>query len=66
VPIPPLDGSKILFLILGGKAIGFQRALEQYGFMILIFFLLFGGIRIIFPIIHFMYSVIVGKFGVLF
>jgi Zn-dependent protease len=36
VPIPPLDGSKILFSILGARAAGTLFFLEQWGFFILI------------------------------
>jgi len=41
IPIPPLDGSKILFAILPDKYIRFKILLEQYGLIILIIFLLF-------------------------
>lgn len=40
VPIPPLDGSKILFDFLPNSPI--KETLEQYGFVILIFFVLYG------------------------
>jgi Zn-dependent protease len=35
IPIPPLDGSKILFAILPGELVYRLRPLEQYGFLIL-------------------------------
>lgn len=41
IPIPPLDGSKVLFAILPHQWRGVQFMLEQYGFFILIFFILF-------------------------
>lgn len=41
IPIPPLDGSKILFAILPAKYARFKILLEQYGLIILIIFLLF-------------------------
>ena len=40
IPIPPLDGSKILFAILPIK-IETQALLEQFGFMLLLFFIFF-------------------------
>lgn len=35
IPIPPLDGSKILFAILPAELVYRLRPLEQFGFMIL-------------------------------
>lgn len=35
IPVPPLDGSKILFAILPAELVYRLRPLEQYGFMIL-------------------------------
>jgi Zn-dependent protease len=40
IPIPPLDGSKLLFAILPIK-IETQAMLEQFGFMLLLFFIFF-------------------------
>ncbi len=50
VPIPPLDGSKILFAFLPQRFLKAQIFLEQYGFMFLLLFIFFG-IRLIQPII---------------
>jgi Zn-dependent protease len=47
IPIPPLDGSKVLYAFLPFETI---RKLEQYGPFLLIFVFIFGG-RLIFPII---------------
>lgn len=41
VPIPPLDGSKLLFAILPDSLWQVRRFLEQYGFYILLFFIFF-------------------------
>ncbi len=41
VPIPPLDGSKILFSILPYKYSHIKNILEKYGFVILLFFIFF-------------------------
>jgi Zn-dependent protease len=42
VPIPPLDGSKILFSLLPRKFDYLFKALERYGMMIFILFIFFG------------------------
>lgn len=44
VPIPPLDGSWILFRLLPRGAEKVKMALQQYGMFILIFFIFFGGL----------------------
>ncbi len=41
VPIPPLDGSKILYAVLPDSAWRLRQTLEQHGFFILLFFLFF-------------------------
>jgi Zn-dependent protease len=53
VPIPPLDGSKVLFALLPPGEIS-RRAvlfLERYGMIILLFFIFFG-FRLILPIVQ--------------
>ena len=42
VPIPPLDGSKILFSILPLRFAYIQEFLEKWGFPILVIFIVFG------------------------
>ena len=42
LPIPPLDGSKILFSLLPPRYTQFMWWLEQYGFLILVFILITG------------------------
>lgn len=59
VPLPPLDGSGILFSLLPKKYAHIQNFLMQYGFWILIFFLLFG-FQLITPIISILYRFFVG------
>ena len=61
VPIPPLDGSKLLFALLPNRYFAVQRFLEGYGMVILLFFI-FWGIGLIFPIINKLYSLLVGTF----
>lgn len=66
VPIPPLDGSKVLFGFLPRTAWAheFIQLLERYGTMLLIFFIFFG-FELIIPIIRFLYALIAGSsFGV--
>lgn len=41
VPIPPLDGSKVLFAVLPYRWRGIQFFLEQYGFIMLLAFVFF-------------------------
>jgi len=50
VPIPPLDGSKILFNFLPARFNYIRDILERYGFMILLFFIFFA-IKLIQPVI---------------
>lgn len=59
VPIPPLDGSKVLFAFLPKGTENFQAVYEQYGFFMLIFFILFG-FSLITPIILAIYHFLGG------
>lgn len=59
VPIPPLDGSQLLFSVLPPKFESLKISLEQYGFIILILFLFFG-FQIIIPPILFLFRLITG------
>jgi Zn-dependent protease len=45
LPVPPLDGSKILFNILPSRYTHFMFQIERYGFMILLLILLTGAHR---------------------
>jgi len=60
VPIPPLDGSKILFEFLPAKLDYIRQNLEQYGFVILLFFIFFA-IELITPIITGLLRILVGN-----
>ena len=64
VPIPPLDGSKILFSALPYSWEPVKIFLEQYGFMILILFLLFGFQSLI-PLILSIYKLLIGPSSLL-
>jgi Zn-dependent protease len=59
VPVPPLDGSKVLFALLPDSMAHFKQSFERNGFLILLIFLFFG-FQIIVPIINFVYRIIVG------
>jgi len=43
IPIPPLDGSKLLYAILPDSLDHIKETLERYGFIILIVVIFFGG-----------------------
>lgn len=63
IPIPPLDGSKILMSFLPRKAQESLAMVEPYGFFILIFLLFTGLLN---PVIIFMYNMISGLISMLF
>lgn len=49
VPIPPLDGSKLLFALISDKYMGVKMFLERYGILLFLFFILAIG-RVVGPI----------------
>lgn len=59
VPIPPLDGSKLLFAVLPYRWRGIEAFLEQYGFMLLLLFIFFfsGWLA---PVIFFAFRLLTG------
>ncbi|MBI4114287.1 MAG: site-2 protease family protein [Candidatus Niyogibacteria bacterium] len=59
VPIPPLDGSKILFSFLPYRFAHIQNFLEQWGFFLVVLFIFFLW-RLIFPVIGAVFSLITG------
>ncbi len=59
VPIPPLDGSKILFAVLPYKWIEVQHFMERYGLFLLLF-VIFFFFRYILPVIFFLFRLITG------
>ncbi|MGC9049025.1 MAG: site-2 protease family protein [Patescibacteria group bacterium] len=60
IPIPPLDGSRILDAFLSERWFGLKNFLERNGFLILLFFLFFA-FAIIQPIISLIFKLIVGS-----
>ena len=59
VPIPPLDGSKLLFAVLGDKHAAIERFLEQNGMLILLLFIFFG-FHLLTPIIGVLFRLFSG------
>jgi Zn-dependent protease len=61
VPIPPLDGSRVVYGILPERWLQYYMRLEQYGFII-VFVLLWGGAldRLIYPVAGFMLRLFLG------
>lgn len=64
VPIPPLDGSKVLFSILPSSWRSVQFFLEQYGIFLLLLFIFFFA-QWILPIVFFFFRLIAGTFPLL-
>ena len=59
VPIPPLDGSKVLFAFLPYRWRHLQIFLEQYGFFILLIFIFFFW-SVILPVVFGLFRLITG------
>jgi Zn-dependent protease len=66
LPIPPLDGSRVLFSVLDARTVWrIKPILEQYGLLIIILLFFFPpgasiGAQIIFPVIDAIFSILVG------
>ena len=61
VPVPPLDGSKVLFAILPSSEFSLRMMsfLERYGLVLILLFIFFG-FRFITPIIDILYFAVAG------
>lgn len=59
LPIPPLDGSKVIFPFLPSSWLALRLFLEQFGFIILLLFLVLG-FHWLFPFIMAIYRFLVG------
>lgn len=57
VPIPPLDGSKILAAFLPEEWRNKYLSLERYGFIFVIIFVMMAG-ELVFPIVNFLFKLI--------
>lgn len=63
IPVPPLDGSKVLFPFLPSAWNSFKYTMERYGMWILLFLIFFAGMgRLIYPIILYFFRVALGIF----
>lgn len=60
IPIPPLDGSWILFHFLPNSFFKVKMFLQQYGTVILVFFLFFGGPTIVEYFVNLFSRIIIG------
>ncbi|MGI9118116.1 MAG: site-2 protease family protein [Minisyncoccia bacterium] len=61
IPLPPLDGSKVLFALLPEKYAYIESLLSKWGFFLLLLFIIFIGPKFFPPAIHFMTHIIVGS-----
>lgn len=61
LPLPPLDGSNILFSILPDRFREFRFFLTRYGFYIILFLIAFNGFSFIWPIIKSLFILITGN-----
>ena len=59
VPIPPLDGSKVLFSVLPVQWQGLRLTLEQFGFFLLLLFIFYFA-HWISPVVGFLFNLITG------
>ena len=57
VPIPPLDGSKLLYALWPARSTQILQVLERYGFVILIFFIFYAS-KFLSPIILWFYRLL--------
>ena len=63
IPIPPLDGSRVVYWLLPDKQAALYYQLERYGFVILMFLLAFNILgKIIGPLIDPLLSLLLGPF----
>ena len=60
VPIPPLDGSKILFHFLPYSARGIKETMEKNGILFLLLFIFFG-FKLIIPVMLYLFVLLTGS-----
>lgn len=59
MPIPPLDGSKLLFAVFPDKLFALREFFERYGLLLVIAFIFFLW-QFIFPVIIWLFNIITG------
>jgi Zn-dependent protease len=59
MPVPPMDGSKILFAFLPDRFLHWRESLERFGLFLVLFFIIFLW-RFIFPVILWLFRLITG------
>ena len=64
IPIPPLDGSRVLAYFLPQKQAAVFAKLEPYGFLIILLLFATGLIEFIWPIVRFFMNVLLGRYMV--
>lgn len=64
IPIPPLDGSRVVASFLHGRALAWYARIERYGFIILIVLLAVGALSyVLSPIVQVFWQLIANIFG---
>ena len=61
IPIPPLDGSRILNYFLPPEGQRLLAQLEQFGFLIILALIWFGGLQGLFQILEYLWSATMGN-----
>jgi Zn-dependent protease len=62
IPIPPLDGSKVLRYFLHGSAAYYYDRFERYGVFVLLILLIFNGFTVaLFSLVNFWASLFIGQ-----
>jgi Zn-dependent protease len=59
MPVPPLDGSHILFGLLPARLAGAGEFLARNSYLLLILFFLFGS-QVIMPVVVFLFRILTG------
>lgn len=59
LPVPPLDGAKVLFSVLPVQFRHFEEVMERYWFVLIIPIILFAGVIVV-PVTQFIFTVFTG------